>query len=49
MGFLWVLSVSLLGDALLYIVLPINADLFGISIATMGFPLAVNRHQNIYL
>ena len=39
----WVLSVSLLGDALLYIVLPINADAFGISIATVGFLLAVNR------
>ena len=39
----WVLSVSLLGDALLYIVLPINADAFGISIATAGFLLAVNR------
>ena len=39
----WVLSVSLLGDALLYIVLPINADAFGISMATVGFLLAVNR------
>ncbi len=39
----WVLSISLLGDALLYIVLPINADAFGISIATVGFLLAVNR------
>ncbi len=39
----WVLSVSLLGDALLYIVLPINADAFGISIAAVGFLLAVNR------
>lgn len=39
----WVLSVSLLGDALLYIVLPINADAFGISIVTVGFLLAVNR------
>jgi MFS family permease len=39
----WVLSVALLGDALLYIVLPINADAFGVSIATVGFLLAVNR------
>ena len=39
----WVLSISLLGDALLYIVLPINAAAFGISIATVGFLLAVNR------
>ena len=39
----WILSVSLLGDALLYIVLPINAESFGISIATVGFLLAVNR------
>ena len=39
----WVLSISLLGDALLYIVLPINADSFGISMATVGFLLAVNR------
>ena len=39
----WVLSISLLGDALLYIILPINADSFSISMATVGFLLAVNR------
>ncbi len=39
----WVLSLSLLGDALLYIVLPISAEAFGISVATVGFLLAVNR------
>lgn len=39
----WVLSLSLFGDALIYIVLPVNADLFGISLAWVGILLAANR------
>ena len=39
----WVLSISLLGDALLYIVLPVNAEVFGISMIAVGFLLAINR------
>jgi len=37
------LSLSLLGDALIYIVLPVNADLFGVSLAWVGVLLAANR------
>ena len=39
----WALSLSLFGDALIYIVLPVNADLFGISLAWVGVLLAANR------
>ena len=39
----WVLSISLLGDALLYVVLPVNADVFGVSMVAVGFLLAINR------
>lgn len=39
----WVLSLSILGDALIYIVLPVNAELFGISLAWVGVLLAANR------
>lgn len=39
----WALSLSLFGDALIYIVLPVNADLFGISLAWVGILLAANR------
>ena len=39
----WVLSFSLLGDALLYVVLPVHADAFGVSMVVVGFLLAVNR------
>ena len=38
-----VLSMSLLGDALLYVVLPVNAYLFGVSMVWVGVLLAVNR------
>ncbi|MDA1099822.1 MAG: hypothetical protein O2967_12640 [Proteobacteria bacterium] len=37
------LSLSLFGDALIYIVLPVNADLFGVSLAWVGILLAANR------
>ena len=39
----WVLSLSLFGDALIYIVLPVNVELFGISLAWVGVLLAANR------
>ena len=37
------MSVALLGDALIYIVLPVNAAAFGISMAWVGVLLAANR------
>ncbi|MDP7547635.1 MAG: MFS transporter [Alphaproteobacteria bacterium] len=37
------LSLALLGDALIYIVLPVNAHLFGVSLAWVGVLLAANR------
>ncbi len=37
------MSLALLGDALIYIVLPVNADLFGVSLAWVGVLLAANR------
>ena len=39
----WILSLCLFGDALIYIVLPVNAELFGISLAWVGILLAANR------
>jgi len=39
----WALSIALLGDALLYVVLPVHADAFGLSMAAVGFLLAINR------
>lgn len=39
----WVLTIALLGDALLYILLPVYADEFGLSIVAVGFLLAINR------
>ena len=39
----WVLSLSLFGDALLYVILPVHADAFGVSMFMVGFLLAVNR------
>ena len=39
----WVLSLSLFGDALLYVILPVHADAFGVSMLMVGFLLAVNR------
>ena len=37
------LSLSLFGDALLYVILPVHADAFGVSMLMVGFLLAVNR------
>lgn len=39
----WVLSLSLFGDALLYVILPVHAEAFGVSMLMVGFLLAVNR------
>jgi len=39
----WVLTISLLGDALLYVILPVHAAAFGLSIGAVGFLLAINR------
>ncbi|MDA1151612.1 MAG: MFS transporter [Proteobacteria bacterium] len=39
----WVLSLSLFGDALIYVILPVHADAFGVSMVMVGFLLAVNR------
>ena len=39
----WALSIALLGDALLYVVLPVHADAFGLSMAAVGVLLAINR------
>ncbi len=39
----WVLTISLLGDALLYVILPVHAATFGLGLAAVGFLLAVNR------
>lgn len=44
----WVLSLSLLGDALIYVILPIHADAFGVSMLMVGFLLAVNRIIRIF-
>ncbi len=37
------LSLAIAGDALLYVVLPVNAELFGVSLAWVGVLLAANR------
>ena len=37
------MSIAILGDALIYIVLPVNADRFGVSLAWVGVLLAANR------
>ena len=39
----WVLSLSLFGDALIYVILPVHADVFGVSMLFVGFLLAVTR------
>ena len=39
----WVLSLSLFGDALLYVILPVHANAFGVSMFMVGLLLAVNR------
>ena len=38
----FVLSLSLFGDALLYVILPVHADTFGVNLAMVGL-LAINR------
>jgi len=37
------LSIAILGDALIYIVLPVNAERFGVGLAWVGVLLAANR------
>ena len=37
------MSLAILGDSLLYIVLPVNAELFGVSLIWVGILLAANR------
>ncbi|MCP5151493.1 MAG: hypothetical protein H6983_04125 [Ectothiorhodospiraceae bacterium] len=44
-----VLSIVLLGDALLYVVLPVHAAAFGVSLAWVGVLLAANRVVRIFL
>ena len=39
----WVLSLCLFGDALIYIVLPVNAEQFGVSLVWVGILLSANR------
>ena len=39
----WVMSLCLFGDALIYIVLPVNAELFGVSLVWVGILLSANR------
>jgi len=43
-----VLSLALLGDVLLYVVLPVNAPLFGVSLFWVGVLLAANRMIRIF-
>lgn len=45
----WVLSLALLGDALLYAVLPIHAEAFGISLVWVGILLSANRFVRVFL
>lgn len=44
----WALSLALLGDSLLYIVLPVNAEAFGIGLFWVGVLLAANRIVRIF-
>ena len=44
----WVLSLSLFGDALLYVILPVHANAFGVSMFMVGLLLAVNRIIRIF-
>ncbi len=37
------LSIAIMGDALIYIVLPVNAEIFGVGLAWVGVLLAANR------
>jgi DHA1 family inner membrane transport protein len=43
-----VLSLALLGDVLIYVVLPVNAQLFGVSLFWVGVLLAANRVIRIF-
>lgn len=43
-----VLSLALLGDVLIYVVLPVNAQLFGVTIFWVGVLLAANRLIRIF-
>ena len=43
-----VLSLALLGDVLLYVVLPVNAELFGVTLFWVGVLLAANRLIRIF-
>lgn len=42
-----VLSIVLMGDALIYVVLPVSADVFGISLVWVGVLLSANRFVRI--
>ncbi|MDC0987743.1 hypothetical protein OAS67_10890, partial [Alphaproteobacteria bacterium] len=43
-----VLSIILIGDALIYVVLPVNAAEFGITLAWVGVLLSANRLVRIF-
>ena len=43
-----VMSLALLGDALLYAVLPLHAAAFGISLAWVGILLSANRIVRVF-
>ena len=43
-----VLSLALLGDVLIYVILPVNAELFGVTIFWVGVLLAANRLIRIF-
>ncbi len=43
-----VLSLALLGDVLIYVILPVNAPLFGVSLFWVGVLLAANRIIRIF-
>ena len=42
-----VLSIVLMGDALIYVVLPVSAEMFGISLIWVGILLSANRFVRI--
>lgn len=44
-----VLSLALLGDALIYAVLPVHADAFGISLVWVGVLLSANRFVRVFV
>lgn len=44
-----VMSLALMGDALLYIVLPVNAESFGLSFVWVGILLSANRIVRIFV